>query len=389
MGKKVIAVTAFLGAGLFSASASAEFHRGYVSIVGSSTVSPYAKAVGERISKAKKLQMPLLQPTGTSGGVKLFCEGLGAESPDIVITARPMKQKERDECRTNGVGEVLELKIGYDGLVLAQSNKAPPLALTRKEARRALFKWIPDDSGKPVLNTYKTWKEINPAFPGTPIEVYGPPPASGTYDAFVDMISDLECKSRPWVENGKSEPSPDMLRKCRSIREDGVYIEGRENDEEFAARLGDSPGKVAIFDYKLLTDNSSRSRAIPIDGVEPDADTIAAKSYAGSRPLFLYVKTANIAGTPGLKDFIAEISSENAWGEKGYLKSLGMIPMPADERATYVAAVNALGISPSAVAGPGKTPAKKASKAPSKPAKSAKSPAKSQAAREPKAKSPK
>lgn len=381
MHKKAFVFTALLGTGLFSASASAEFHRGYVSIVGSSAVTPYAKAVGERISKARKVQMPLIQATGTSGGVKLFCEGLGAESPDVVVTARPMKQKERDECRGHGVGEILEIKIGYDGIILAQSQKAPPLALTRKEARKALGKWIADDSGKAVLNPNKTWKDINPAFPATPIEVYGPPPVSGAYDALLDLINDLECKGRPWVADGKSEPTPDMLKKCRSLREDGVYVEGRENDEEFAASLGSTPGKIAIYDYELLNANAKHSRAIPIDGVEPDAASISTKAYAGSRPLLVYVKKDNIAGTPGLKDFIAEISSENATGERGYLKSLGLIPMLADERATVVAEVKDMGINPVSVGGA--APAKAAEKA-SKPASKS-----TKAAHEPKAKNKK
>lgn len=359
MHKKAFVLTALLGTGLFSASATAEFHRGYVSIVGSSAVTPYAKAVGERISKARKVQMPLVQATGTGGGVKLFCEGLGAESPDVVVAARPMKQKERDECRSHGVGDILELKIGYDGIVLAQSKKAPPLALTRKEARKALGKWVADDSGKPVLNPNKTWKDVNPAFPDTPIEVYGPAPASGAYDALVDLINDLECKGRPWTPEGKSDPTPDMLKKCRALREDGVYTEGRENDEELAASLGSAPGKIAIYDFELLTENAKHSRAIPIDGVEPDAASISTKAYAGSRPLLVYVKKDSIGGTPGLKDFIAEISSEGAVGERGYLKSMGLIPMSAEERSTVVAEVKGLGINPVSVGGA--APAAKAS----------------------------
>jgi phosphate transport system substrate-binding protein len=361
MQKKAFVLTALIGTGLFSASVSAEFHRGYVSIVGSNAVAPYAKAVGEKISKAKKVQMPLVQPTGTNGGIKLFCEGLGPESPDVVVTARPMKQKEKDECRSHGLDDILEVKIGYDGLVLAQSKKAPPLALTRKEARKALAKWLVDDSNKMVLNPHKTWKDVNPAFPDTPIEVYGPSPVSGAYDALVDLVSDLECKGRPWVPEGKTELTPDMLKKCRAIREDGVYIEGRENDEEFAARLGSAPGKIAIYDFELLQASAAHSRAIPIDGVEPDAASIANKAYAGSRPLLVYVKKASIGGTPGLKDFVAEISSEGAIGERGYLKSLGLIPMPSDERATYVAEVKGLGIDPVSVGGG--APAGKASKA--------------------------
>ncbi|CAL1239308.1 substrate-binding domain-containing protein [Candidatus Methylocalor cossyra] len=351
MDRNVILRTIGVIAVLAAAPAGAEFQRGYVSIVGSSTVYPYLKAVGERVAKAKKIQMPLVQASGTNGGIKLFCEGLGAESPDIVATARPMRPKEQEECRSHGVGELLEMKIGYDALVLVQSKKDPPLALTRQETRKALGKWVADRTGKLVLNPYKTWKDVNPSLPATPIEVYGPPPGSGTYDALVDLLAELECKGRPWVPDGKGEATPEMLRKCRSLREDGVYIEGRENDEELAARLGETPGKVAIFDYKLLRDNANHSRAIPIDGVEPNVDTIATKAYAGSRPLFLYVKKANIDGTPGLKDYLAEMASDRAWGEKGYLKPLGLIVMPADERAIYTAEVKALGIAPIASRG--------------------------------------
>ena len=339
------------GAGLFSASASAEFHRGYVSIVGSSAVAPYAKAVGERIARAKGIQAPLVQATGTSGGIKLFCEGFGPESPDVVVTARPMKKKEIEECRSHGISDILELKIGYDALVLAQSKNAPPLALTRKEARKALAKWLVDSSNNMVPNPNKTWKDVNPALPATRIDIYGPPPVSGAYDALQDLISDLECKGPPWVSAGKADITPDMLKKCRSIREDRVYTEGRENDEDMAATLGNDPNKVVIYDYELLKANSKNSRAIPIDGVEPDASTISTKSYAGARPLMVYVKKDSISGTPGLREFIGEIASEGAIGEKGYLKSEGLIPMAADERATYAAEVKALGINPVSMGG--------------------------------------
>ena len=356
--RPVIALAALVGAGAFSASTMADFHRDYITIVGSSAVVPFAKAVGERFSKARNFQAPLLQSTGTGGGIKLFCEGLGAESPDIVITSRAIKPKEREECRTNGVSDLLELKIGYGGIVLAQSRKAPPLSLTRKEARLALAKWIADADGKLVPNPHRTWKDINPALPDGRIEVYGPPVASGGYDAFVDLISDLECKGRPWIADGKREPTPDQLKKCRSLREDGVYIEGRENDEDHLAHLAASPSKLAIFDYKLVEANRSQIRAVPIDGVEPAYETIATKAYAGTRPLFLYVKKSSLAGTPGLREFLAEFTSENAWGDKGYLRTLGLVAMPSDERATYTAEVRSLGISPSLATSRGASPAK-------------------------------
>lgn len=347
MRSKIINVTALLGVALFATAASAEFHRGYVSIVGSTTVSPFAKAVGERTAKAKKIQVPLLQSTGTGGGIKLFCEGLSAESPDVVVTTRAMKPKEKDECRTHGIADILELKVGYNGLVLAQSKTAPPLNLTRKEARLALAKWIADESGQPVPNPNKTWKDVNPAFPATRIEVLGPPVATGTYDALADLISDLECKGAPWVAPGKTEPTTEMLKKCRALREDSAYVKGRENDEDHVSRLGASASAIAIVDYRLVSENAGKLRAIPIDGVEPTHEDIAAKSYPGSRPLFVYAKKDQLGAIPGLREFIGEFASERAWGDKGYLKPMGLIPMPVDERATYVAEVKGLGISPS------------------------------------------
>jgi phosphate transport system substrate-binding protein len=359
MRRKIIACTMLLAAELLSTSASAEYQRRYIYTVGSTTAFPFANAVGEKFAKSKKLQLPLLQSTGTSGGFKLFCEGVSGETPDIVNASRAMKPKEREECRTNGVNDILEVKIGYDGLVLVQSKNAPPLALSRKEARMALAKWVPDANGKLVLNPYKTWKDINPSLPGTPIEILGPSPASGIYDALADLISESECKGRPWVPDGKTEPTPDLLKKCRSLREDGAYIEGRDNDEEYVSRLSDSPFKVAILDYKLLSENNSRLRAIPIEGVEPTHDAIALRSYPGSRPLFLYIKKAHFDLVPGLKDYVAEFTSESAWGEKGYLKALGLVVMPPEERATYTAEVKAQGISPS-LATAGKASAKSA-----------------------------
>jgi phosphate transport system substrate-binding protein len=364
MHRHLLARAALISTALISGTAAADFQRAYIYTVGSSTVLPYAKAVGEHYSKAAKAQMPLQQSTGTGGGIKLFCEGAQGETPDIVNTSRPMKAKERKECQTNGVSDILEIKIGYDGLVMAQSKRSPPLSLSRKEARAALAKWVAGEDGKPVLNPNKSWNQINPALPEQPIEVLGPPAASGTYDAFVDLVSELECKGRPWVETGKTEPTPDLLRKCRSLREDGVYVEGREHDENQLARLAQAPGAVEIMDYRDFTEHHAHLRAVPIDGLEPSHETIAAKTYAGTRPLYLYVKTAHLGLTPGLKEYVAEFISEHASGDKGYLKTLGLVPMAADERATTIDAVKAQGISPStAVASAAEHHAKPAAKA--------------------------
>lgn len=347
MNKKALRIALLLSAGLFSSGAVAEYARQYIHILGSSTVLPFARAVGEKISKSGKVRLPRLESTGTGGGIKLFCEGMGGDYPDIVNASRAMKPKERNECQTNGAGDLLELKVGYDGLVLAQSAKAPALSLSGREIRAALAKWVPNASGKLVLNPNKTWHQINPALPDAPIEIFGPPQISGTFDALVDLIAEGECGGPPWVDAGKSEPGPDLLRKCRAVRDDGVYVEGSENDEEFLLRLEDAPARVALLNYPLFAKHAGKLRAAALDGVSPEPGSIASHRYPATRPLFMYVKKARIGQMPGLKEFLAEAASERAWGDKGYLTGLGLVALTADERKSQAAEVKALtGIAP-------------------------------------------
>jgi phosphate transport system substrate-binding protein len=377
MNKKFLTVTTLVGLGLFATSSWAEFQRGYVSMMGSSTVVPFVKAAADKVARSGKVRAPLIQASGTGGGIKLFCEGMGPESPDIALASRGMKTKERDECRKNGVSDVVEVKIGYDALILAQSKKADPWSLTDKEARLAFAKWLAERNGAMELNPNKTWKDVKGSLPATPIELLGPPTTSATYDAFVDLISDLECKGPPWVPAGAREPSADLLRKCRSVREDGVFKEGRENDESHVARLADAATpKVGVFGYKMLTDHASKIRAIPINGVEPTYENISSKAYLGSRPLYLYVKGSSIGRTPGLREFLAEITSENAWGEKGYLKSAGLIAMSPTERSTYAGKLKDAGVSPTI-----STTASSSGKAKAKTAPASKKPAKGKSAK--------
>jgi len=352
-----------LGLTVFSTTSIADFQRGYVSIMGSSTVVPFAQAVADKISRGGRLHAPLIQSSGTGGGIKLMCDSLGAESPDIAIASREMKKKEKDECQKNGV-DVFELKVGYDGLILVQSRRAEPWSLTGKETRLAFAKWI---ANGPQMdpNPNKTWHDVKPSLPATPIQVLGPPTTSATHDAFIDLISELECKHEPWVPAGASEPSADMLRKCRSVREDRVYQEGRENDLDQVSQIAASSGsELGILGYKIYMDNTSKVRAIPIDGVEPTYENISAGTYIGARPLYLYVKTANIGRTPGFKEFLSEFINENAWGDKGYLRKEGLVSMPSTERSSYTNKLAAFGILPATSGAPSaEKPASKSGKA--------------------------
>ena len=357
MKRLVLSFSAVMG-GVFLANTSfADFQRGYVSMMGSSTVVPFVKAAADRV----KIKPPLIQASGSGGGIKLFCEGTGAESPDIALSSRAMKPKERDECSRNGIVDVLELKIGYDALILAQSKKTDPWSLTDKEVHLAFAKWIAERNGAMELNPNKTWKDVKESLPAAPIELLGPPTTSATHDAFVDLISDLECKSPPWVPAGASEPSAEMLRKCRSVREDGVYKEGAENDVTHVDRIAEAiTPKLGVFGYKMLTEHAAKLRAIPINGVEPTYENISTRSYLGARPLYLYVKTKSIGRTPGLREFLAEITSENAWSDKGYLRAAGLISMTASERSSYASKLKDVGVS-SALANSPSNPVKAAS----------------------------
>jgi len=365
--KRLVFSTCAVIGGVFLANTSfADFQRGYVSMMGSSTVVPFVKAAADKV----RIKPPLIQASGTGGGIKLFCEGMGPQSPDIALASRAIKAKERDECSRNGIADVLELKIGYDALILAQSKKAEPWSLTNKEARLAFAKWLAERNGAMELNPNKTWRDVKDSLPATPIELLGPPTTSATYDAFDDLISDLECKGPPWVPAGAREPTADMLRKCRSVREDGVYKEGAENDVTHISRIVESTTpKLGVFGYKMMTEHASKLRAIPINGVEPTYENISTRSYLGARPLYLYVKSKSIGRTPGLREFLTEITSEHAWSEKGYLRTAGLIAMPASERATYAAKLKDVGVS-SALANSPSNPAKAA---PSKKSSSAKS----------------
>lgn len=345
-------------------SAWAEFQRGYVSIVGSSTVVPFADAVAKRIAKSGKVHAPLVQGLGTGGALKLFCENLGPESPDIALASREMKPREKEECKKNGV-DVTELQIGYDALILAQSRKAEPWFLSGKEVRLAFAKWIASGD-KMDLNPNKLWKDVNPKLPAAPIEVLGPPKTSSTHDAFIDLISELECKHEPWVPQGVTEPNPDLIRKCRSLREDNVYHEGRENDLDQVAQIATSQGSpLGIVGFKIYTENADKIRAIPIDGVVPTFDSISSNAYIGTRPLYLYLKNAHINQTPGFQEFLSEFMNERAWGDKGYLRNEGLVTMPSTERSSNARKLEAFGVYPSTSASADSAP-KKESKAKAK-----------------------
>jgi phosphate transport system substrate-binding protein len=332
---QVIALGVAIAGVAFSSQGVAE-GRDAIAIVGSSTVYPFATVVAEQFGKGGKFKTPKVESTGTGGGIKLFCGGVGVKFPDIANASRAMKESEFATCKKFGVTDIVEVKIGYDGIVMAQTKKTKPMKLTRKEIFLALAKKVPDpacsDCDNLVSNPYKTWNEINPSLPNTKIEVLGPPPTSGTRDAFAELALEGGCTTFPRLKALKSADEKEYKQICQQIREDGAYVEAGENDNLIVQKLLSNPKAVGIFGYSFLEENADKVAPVIVEGVTPDFDTISGMQYPISRPLYFYVKKAHIGMIPGIKEYIAEFTSEKAWGDEGYLTKKGFIPLPADER---------------------------------------------------------
>ncbi len=308
--------------------------RDTLSAVGSSTVYPFSTVAAERFGKNTDFKTPKIESTGTGGGMKLFCAGNGIDTPDMSNASRRMKKSEFDMCQANGVTSITEVLIGYDGIVVANTNKASQMKLTRKELYLALAKEVPaqDGSEKLVPNPYKLWSEINPAFPASKIVVLGPPPTSGTRDAFVELVLEGGCKQYPWIAAIKKTDKKRFKSVCHSIREnDQAYVELGENDNLIVQKLMSNPKALGIFGYSFLEQNSDKLNGSLIDGVEPTYEGIADGSYPVSRPLYFYVKNAHVKKVPGFMEFLKEYTSDDAMGEDGYLTDKGLIPLGDDK----------------------------------------------------------
>ncbi|MCG6893758.1 MAG: PstS family phosphate ABC transporter substrate-binding protein [Desulfobacteraceae bacterium] len=344
MFKKTILLAAALGLIFALGAGNAQAARDYISIVGSSTVYPFATVVAEQFGKTTSYKTPKIESTGSGGGLKLFCAGVGVEHPDITNASRAIKSSEKEMCVKNGVKEIVEVKIGYDGIVMANSKKSAPLKLTRRDIFLALAKEVPDPKGgeKLVANPYKTWKDVNPSLPNVKIEVLGPPPTSGTRDAFAELAMEAGAKTFDWIKAMKKTDKKAYKAVCHTVREDGAYIEAGENDNLIVQKLEANPDAFGIFGFSFLDQNTDKIQGSYIEGVQPTFDGIAAGDYPVSRPLFFYVKKAHVDVIPGMKEYLKEFTSEKAWGPDGYLSEKGMIPMPDAERKQYHNAVENL-----------------------------------------------
>ncbi|MGJ3255845.1 MAG: substrate-binding domain-containing protein [Alcanivorax sp.] len=307
--------------------------RDTISIVGSSTVYPFATVVAERFGRTGNAT-PKIESTGSGGGMKLFCQGVGTQHPDITNASRRMKKSEFELCQSNGVKDITEVKVGYDGIVIANSVKGEHIDLSLRDIFLALAKDVPNPDGSEelVANPYKTWKDVNPALPNTEIEVLGPPPTSGTRDAFNELAIEGGCKTFPWLKAIKSEDKSKYKAICRSVREDGAYVEAGENDNLIVQKLEKNPAAYGVFGYSFLDQNRGVVQAANVNGVEPTFDAIGSGDYPVSRSLFFYVKKAHVGVVPGIEGYVKEFTSEKAWGDNGYLGEKGLIPLGDDLR---------------------------------------------------------
>jgi len=328
---KKILLTASAAALALAASAGYAAARDQIQIVGSSTVFPFTTAVAEKLGQGGKFKTPVVESTGTGGGIKLFCGGVGENTPDFSNASRAIKDKELETCKANGVTPV-EVKVGFDGIVLANSKAGAAIDLTKEQVFKALAKNVAVD-GKVVANPYVNWADIDASLPATKIEVLGPPPTSGTRDAFVELVMDAACQEEVKAANEKG---------CGEIREDGAYVEAGENDNLIVQKLEANPSAFGIFGFSFLDQNADKLQGHKVDGVEPTFENIASGDYKVSRSLYIYAKKEHVGVIPGMEEFIAEYTSDAAWGPEGYLADKGLIPLPDAERAKQAEDAKAL-----------------------------------------------
>ena len=300
-----------------------------IRIVGSSTVYPFTTIVGETFA-AEGNTAPVIESTGTGGGMKLFCAGVGDSHPDFTNASRAIKSSEAEKCAANGITP-LEMMVGYDGIVFANSKASGVLEITPRELFQALAKDVPQDNGNLVPNPFTTWNQINPKFPNVKIEVLGPPPSSGTRDAWSELVMEKGCKTYDWVKAMKKKDKKAYKGICHGVREDGAYIEAGENDNLIIQKLANNPNAFGIFGFSFLDQNTDVIQGSPIAGVVPTFDSIADGSYPASRGLYVYAKKEHMGVTPGMTEFMELYLSDDVAGADGSLGDAGLIPLPQKE----------------------------------------------------------
>lgn len=334
-------LTALATCVMTAALAGAAQAREQIRIVGSSTVYPFTTTAAEQFGQDGAFKTPIVESTGTGGGFKLFCEGLGDTTPDITNASRPITDSEKALCAGNGVTDIVEVPIGYDGIVIAMKKGAPALSLTKKQIFLALAREVPGKNGRLTANPYKTWSDIDPSLPEAAIQVYGPPPTSGTRDAFVELVMEKACDALPEFKTAYSDVKA-RHKACHALREDGAYVDSGEDDNVIIQKLGSNADALGIFGYSYYDNSRAKIQALKVDGVLPELSTVESGTYGISRSLFVYVKKQHIGKVPGIAEFVRELTSESAIGQDGYNTARGLLPLGVKDRQAARAAVTGL-----------------------------------------------
>ena len=313
---------------LFSGAAEA---RDQIRIVGSSTVYPFTTAVAEQLGKTAGVKTPVVESTGTGGGMKLFCAGIGANHPDATNASRRIKKSEFDDCQKTGVKDIVEINIGFDGLTVAQSKQGTPIKLSLAQLLLAVAKEVPGPDGKLIPNPNKNWSDIDKSLPNIKIEVLGPPPTSGTRDSFHELLLEKGAEQIPALAALKKSDSKAFDKVWKTLREDGAYVEAGENDNVIVAKLEANKNAFGVFGYSFLEENTAKLRGVPLNGVAPEFENITSGKYPGARRMYVYIKKAHVGVVPGLDKFAAEYVSPKALGEDGYLAKKGLVTLPKSE----------------------------------------------------------
>ncbi len=314
-----------------AALSSSAWARDEIRIVGSSTVYPFTTAVAENFAKSTSMKAPVVESTGTGGGFKLFCAGVGADHPDFTNASRAIKKSEFETCVKNGVTDIVEIKVGFDGLTIATSASGPDVKFTKQQIFMALAKQVPDKDGKLVDNPYKMWSDVDPSLPAAKIEVLGPPPTSGTRDSFAELVMEKGAEKFEPLAALKKSDAKAFEAVWKSMRTDGAYVEAGENDNLIVQKLEANPKAFGIFGFSFLEENEGKIKGSEIDGQKPSFETVASGEYKVARPLFIYAKKQHVGVIPGMAEFLAEYTSPKAIGDDGYLADKGLIPLPADQ----------------------------------------------------------
>ncbi|HYC97564.1 substrate-binding domain-containing protein [Brevundimonas sp.] len=335
-----IALVALAACGDNQSAAPQGARAGGILAVGSSTVFPFASRVAENFARTSGGAAPRVESLGTGGGIQRFCEGVGPGTADIANASRPMKKSEFELCQKNGVTEIVEIKIGFDGIVIATARNGEAMNFRLQDLYLGLAKDVPGAGGAFVANPATTWNQVNPGLPAQRIQVYGPPPTSGTRDAFLELGMAPGAKLIPTLASIEDKDRFEAL--AHTLREDNAWIDSGENDNAIVQTLTRTPGSLGVFGFSFLEQNMDTVKAETIDGVAPSAATIADGSYPLARSLYIYVKKQHIGVTPGLKEFVTEFMSDAAAGRGGYLQDRGLVPLPADQLAAQRAVIAAM-----------------------------------------------